>query len=224
MIKEFIKEHKLDIIRDCVFIIIILGLLVSNFKLRNRSNSVSTGAIPSNVYVNDSTFQQTYQSKTLSSLKKENQALYEKVNKMENAKDAVTFKYKYRYSTDTILVGANTPNEKDSTYNFCSNANDTVSYNLSVNGAGIKWYKIKFLISSTFTVIHSQNGDNNAIDIINKNGEVSNVTSYSKKQNKNFFSRFAIGPQIGVGLSYLEGGTIKPSIFVGMGLTYNLFK
>ena len=85
-----------------------------------------------------------------------------------------------------------------------------------------EWYRLRFKLSDQFTIINKDNGDINDITIGgNGQGQISDVTVFTRKNKESFFDRFAIGPSISYSYS-INDKTLSPAI--GFSITYNLRK
>ena len=195
--------------------IIILAVL-----LFNSNKAVSELHTSVNGYVNDSTYMVTYYSKAIKDLKKENKDLYDRIKKQDNVSSAIQFMYFYKFKTDTMFVDKN---DTSLIKNYEVNT-DTISYKLRIKSPQIEWYTLDFQLNDKLTIINRKDGNSNETTITNSNGNgnVGNVTVYTPKEKKSFLDKFAIGPQISIGVNPYNMKT--PEIYIGFGITYNLLK
>lgn len=171
----------------------------------------------------DGTYIAAYQSQTINELKKENSELYNSIKKLKDVKQAVIIKYKYIYHGDTIYVDRVLPPIEDSIYTF-SEKSDTLSYDLKVKADSVEWYKLNFTLNEKFTIINRENAGHNETTITTGTGggTITDAQFYNKKSTaNNFFNRFSIGVQAGVGYGII---TKKPDIYVGVGVAFRLTK
>lgn len=205
---------------DMVQWILIVGLsimLIFGFMRQNKN------LVKNAEYDKNNTYVKIYESQNISKLKKENKALYDSIKLLQNVESAVEIRYKYRYKTDTVFVHkkSNISELKDSLYRFASD-NDTVNYELNVKAKDIEWYTMNFTINDKFTIINRNDGNQNETSVIhNPNVTIDGTTMYHTKDNTNrWYNRFAVGPQIGVGINS-KGQT---GVYVGIGVSFNLLK
>jgi len=213
-------------------LIVVLGVLIVYLLKTNRELNSSNES-----YRKDGTYMRTYDSQTISSLKKQNIELYDSIKGKQDVKQAIIVKYKYVYNGDTVYldrkIGAikggpltdNSPAKllKDSTYNFSGGKLDSLSYKLKINSP-IKpnWYKLDFTINDKLTLINRENGGKNELSIGTNGGKIEGASVFNKSDNRDsFINRFSLGIQAGAGYGIL---TKKPDLFVGFGISYRLNK
>ena len=162
--------------------------------------------------------------KLFEELKNENKELYDslKIYK-DKIKTVIQFKYKKEYITDTVYITKETPSNIN-VYSYKNNTNDSINYKLQI-GSTVEpnWYSLNMSVSDRFTIVTKNIGSNiNVTDIkSDSEGQINNVTVFTKKEKKSVFDNFAIGPSITYGYDLHER---KPTFVVGVSATYNLLK
>lgn len=209
------KNKFLEIIK--VILIVTLGALVLYLLKSNRELESSYES-----YKKDGTYMQTYQSKTINQLKKENRELYDSIKNKKDVKQATIIKYKYEYRGETIYVDRNLPPMDDSIYTF-TKTSDTISYIAKVKTASKpEWHKIEFTVNDKLTLINREKDGKNELSITTGGGTIEGVSVFNKKDNRdNFFNRFSIGLNAGVGYGLT---TNTPDVYVGVGVSFRLNK
>jgi hypothetical protein len=198
-------------IQKCFYIVLALfivtcGLLWYSYKQYQESSRLVDEI---EYYDSLNTYNKVYYSKTFSSLRKENKQLYDSLKQYKDKIDyIVQFYHEKEYNTGNSTIK---PNIKDSTvydtipmvipsvartYEYVSEPNDTFQYKLNVNSfTEPKWYSIQAKVKNKFTIVNKEDGDANHVTIKPDNGgTVSDVTVFHKKETKNFWDRFSIGP------------------------------
>ena len=171
----------------------------------------------------DGLYTKLYYDQTIESLKKENKELYDSIKIFKDEIDyLVQFKYQKEFSTGKIDVSKDTiKNEEIKTFEYNSNENDTLKYNLKIGSVKEpNWYSIDFSVSDDFTIINKKINDVNKIDIKTDNGgKIDNTTIIKVKEKKNILNNFAIGPSITCGYDFAKK---EPEFIVGFSITYDL--
>lgn len=167
-------------------------------------------------------FVRIYDSQTLANLKKENKELYDSIKKLENVKQAIQIKWKYRYLTKEVPV------EKfkqlpDSIYEFVD-SNDTVDCKMRIKAQGLVWANADVTVKDNFIIVSSKlDEDKNRVDIFHGNGsQIQDVTTFTPKTkvSEKLKNRFGVGPMFGVGY----GLTNKQfDSYVGIAAFYKLW-
>ena len=197
-------------------LIVIMSVTIIMMWKSNKDLNASYEA-----YKKDGTYLVTYQSQTISELKKQNRELYDSIKGIENVKQAVIIKYKYVYNGDTVYIDRTLPPIENELYTF-EKKSDTISYNLSVKGKEIEWYKLDFTLNDKLTLINREENGSNLLTIntANGGGTIEGTQVFNKQINRNsFFKRFSYGVQVGVGYGLI---TKKPDIYVGVGINFRL--
>lgn len=193
-------------------IVLIIDLFKTNRELESSYES----------YKKDGTYVSTYQSKTISELKKQNRELYDSIKNKKDVKQAVIIKYKYKYEGETIYLDRKLPIPKDSIYTF-QKETDTVSYTAKVKTASKpEWLNVNFNINDKLVLINREKNGQNELTISTNGGEIDGTVSFNKEDNKdNFINRFSLGVNAGVGYGLISK---KPDIYVGVGVSFRLNK
>lgn len=177
------------------------------------------------------TYVSTYQSQTISQLKKSNAELYDSIKHIKNVKQAAIIKYKYVYNGDTVYIprqlaqinDSTYKTPKDSVYTMTENS-DTLSYKLFIKANSLYWYKLNFTLNEKLTIVNrEENGQNQTtIGTSTAGGAITGTENFNQKTNaNNFFNRFTLGVQVGAGYGLINR---KPDLYVGFGVTYRLNK
>ena len=191
--------------------IIVLSIACFYFWIKPNNGNIVTYAQykKSNTqYVNVSS------DKSLSELKKENQVLYDSIKKISNVKEAIQIKYVTKYKTDTIKL-INVLPTNDSTYHY-SHIDDTIKYNLDINGNNVKWFKLGFAIQDSLMIVtRSKDGKNETTFSHSGNSEIENTMVFVPK--KTFVDKLKDKAYFGVGVGAGYGFfNKKPDIYIGI--------
>lgn len=199
-------------------VIVILCVLVGSLLKTNHTLESNYES-----WKKDGTYIRAYSSKTIGELKKENAELYAVIKKEKDVKQAVIIKYKYKYNGETIYVDRELPPLQDSIYRFAKTS-DTISYNLLVKADKVSWYKLDFNLNEKLTLVNRESNGQNQISISTSNGggSIIGASVFNKKDNKNnFFNRFNVGFQAGVGYGMFNK---TPDVYIGFGVGFRLNK
>lgn len=228
-----LTNKTIDIIQ-WVLVILLLGLLVAQGI---NYNSVKKQLVTSEEYNKENTYVRIYQSQKLSELKKQNKELYDSIAKLKNVESGMIIEFHEHYNTDTITVDKftvqrdtiriydeknDTVLEKvDSIYHYVQD-NDTVKLNVDVKAQELKWIKADFTIYDRFIITNrEQDGTNQTTINHSGNSTIDGTTMWHRKENKKWYQRFVVSPQLGVGYGLLNK---KFDTYVGFGVTYDLSK
>lgn len=207
---KYTKQQIWDVIQW----ILIIVLLIACFYIGKRNHTLSN----SMEYKMGNTYTKIYDSQKIEALKSENKKLYDSIKHLKNVESVVEIRYKYFYKTDTVFVNKNDTANNDSIYHYSSNT-DTISYNLDISGKEIFWHKLDFTLNNKFLIVTKEKDGKVETNINTDIGSVESTTMWHKK-NKSFKDRFILGPQVGVGYDLSNK---KPGLFVGFGVTYDLW-
>ena len=212
--------------------VIILGLIIGMmFFVCKKSDH--TKELVDGVEAIDSTntYSKVYYDTEISNLKKKNKELYDslQVNR-DKVSYLLQFKYQKEYTTGVVHVKDKnqasteqttipTIEEKDSTYTYSSVPNDTMMYKLQVNSSREpNWYSLNVKMSDRFTIVNKS--DDNGLNVITidpqNNGNISDVTTFKKKQKKTFFQHFHVGPSVTAGYDPINK---QWGVMIGVGVT-----
>lgn len=220
-VKSFLKYVN-TVISIAILIILVL-LIVAFFKMK------ATGKIIENIEYADSTlvYNQIYYEQTISELKKENRELYDSlVSKNKKIDYLISFKAQKEYKIDTVFIQEPDTTKDNKTYEYKSQPNDTLTYELKINSSAMpNWYSLKMKTSEKFMIVNKEyeNGMNHiTIGGGGGNGgtEISDVTVFNKKEKKKFKDRFIIGPSVTAGYDVVNN---KVGITAGIGITFDLW-
>ena len=217
----YIKKSILIII-SCI-IALLCGLVVYfNYKSYNKTvQHIETIGDEEKVI-------QHYYEREFSSLKKENEELYDSLKAQKKEIESLSqFHYKIKYVTDTVFIH---PEEElsealkdlpDKTYTYSSET-DTLSYELQINGKSEpNWYKLNAEVKDKFTIVNKDyhNGLMSTVIESQNRGEITDVTAWQKPKSTKWYQRFAFGPTVSVGYDPVNRNV---GIVIGVGVTYNL--
>lgn len=207
-------DNKVLEIGKYVLIIVLVALVFFSLKSNRQLESSYEAYKKNGEYVNMN------QSKTISELKKENRELYDSIKNKKDVKQATIIKYKYKYNGKPTYLNRELPPVKDSVYTF-TKENDTVSYVAKVKTASKpEWFLLDFSINDKLTIINREVNGTNETTITTNGGTIENASVFNKKDNRNnFFNRFSIGLNTGIGYGIL---TKKPDVYVGVGVNFRL--
>jgi len=204
-----------------ILIVLLLGLIIYLFT-SNRELESSYQA-----YKKDGTYINTYQSKTISELKKENRELYDSIKKLKDSKDvkqAAIISYKYKYKGETIKIDREIPLPNDSVYTFAKES-DSISYSAKVKSqVKPEWVAVDITLKDKITIINKEKDGKNETTITTSTsgGTIDDAYFFNKDTKKDsFFNRFSVGLTIGAGYGITSR---TPDIFIGVGVNFRLNK
>lgn len=204
-------------------VILALGGLV--FYFNHKANTSAEKFVET--VEQDGIYIKRYYERQFSELKNENRELYDSLKSQQKEIESLTqFRYKVKYSTDTIYVDRETPIAEelkelpDNTYSYDSET-DTLSYRLEINSKlEPNWYKLSADVKDKFTIVNKDHGNGQQSTFIEtENGEISDITVWQKPHTTKWYERFSFGPTIGAGYDPVNKGV---GVFVGIGVTYNI--
>jgi hypothetical protein len=163
-----------------------------------------------------------YYDEKISQLKKENKSLYDSIKGLSDVESAVKIIYKKKYDTDTVFLEKNiSKNDTLKTYTYENPVKtDTFNYKLMIGSTNSpSWYRINVSVGDDFTIINRKKGNINQTIVDTKTDADIKVTPFHAKQKKSFFSRFSVGPQMGV---YYGTFNKKIDVGIGIGLSFDI--
>lgn len=202
------KQKVLNIIQWIA--ILLLSVACVCFWLKSRKSVVSDA----NYKKTDTQYVNILSDKTLNELKKTNEELYDSIKKLNNVKEAIQIKYVTQYNSDTVYVGKY-HQAKDSIYHYSQN-NDTINYNLDINGNNVKWFKLDFSIQDNLMIVtRSKNGQNETTISHSEYTDINDVTVYVPKKNfgQKLKEKLYFGVGVGAGYGLFNK---KPDIYIGI--------
>lgn len=225
------------LIKKYWYIISVLAITCILIVLASKcdNNITKRDKILTNVEYTDSngTYHKIYQDKKFKDLKKENKTLYDSLKAYKEQISYLTqFKYQKTYNTGKVT---NKPvredvervvNKKDTikVYEYKSQDNDSLSYTLKIGSVSRpEWYELKTTIKEKITLVNktASDGTNHlTIDTSNK-GNITDVTTYKKKEKKSFWKRFKAGPSVSVGYDPIHKNI---GMTIGVGVMFDLTK
>lgn len=224
---KWLSQKTIDIIQWVFIIGLIVMLLVQGLQYQQAQKDLVTAA----EYNKKNTYVRIYESQKLNKLKRENKELYDSISKLKDVESGMIIKFREHYNTDTIrfekfIVKHDTLYKNgeiliDSTYHYAQN-NDTVSLNVDVKAKELQWITADFTISDKFVIINREkDGVNETIIGHSDNATIDGTAMWHRKENKKWYQRFTIGPQVGIGYGIINK---KIDAYVGFGGSYQLTK
>lgn len=219
-----LSKKTVDILKWILIIGLFALLLIQGFAY----NKVNRQLVTSEEYNKKNMYARIYESTKLSELKKQNRELYDSISKLKDVESGMIIKFREHYNTDTITVDKfivqhdTITNEKiDSIYHYAQ-SNDTIDLDIDIKANELKWVVADFTIRDKFVIINREkDGVNQTIINHSDNSEIEGTAMWHKKENKKWYQRFTIGPQIGVGYGLIHK---KIDGYVGVGIGYQLSK
>ena len=106
----------------------------------------------------------------------------------------------------------------DSVYHYTQN-NDTVNLNIDVKAKELEWVNADFKLHDQFMIINREKDGVNQT-LINHSGNVTieNTTMWHRKNDKKWYQKFTISPQVGVGYGIFNK---KFDVYGGVGIGYH---
>lgn len=214
-------------------------ILISFFVFKRCSNSKNKDNVE---YVDKKgTYHKEFKDGKFSDLKKENKELYDSLKKYKKEIDyLVQFKYNKRYKTDKVIVKTTEikkvpiyikndkgefieKKEEAKTYEYQNKPNDSIEYKLKINSVREpNWYSLDVNVHDKITLVNKkeENGINHLTINTDNKANVTDVTTFKKKEKKNIFNKIAIVPGIYYGYDIKNK---KIGYGIGITLGYNIF-
>lgn len=210
---------------------VVAAVAVAAALLYKGRNAPQGGSLAEEVEYTDSlgNYNKIFYDKEFSSLRKENEGLYDSLKKQRDKIDyLLQFDYEKTYSSGIVEIRHDTTYVEKAlepiTYEYANEKNDTFQYSLKINSdVEPNWYSLDVKAKDKFTIINKKvdGSDLNQLSIgTDGGGAISNVTAFNKKQKRTFKERIAIGPSVSVGYDPFNK---KVGMVVGIGMTYDLF-
>lgn len=177
-------------------------------------------------YKQENNYLKIYSSQRINALCKENKELYDKISKLQNVESSVEIKYVYTVNYDTVYVNPNDSTNFDQyehIYHFDAD-DDTISYNLDIQGDNVKWFKLDFKINDNLTLINQNDNGINKLTISpgSSHMDITDADAWHREDKSNkWYKRFTVGPQLGFGYGIVNN---KPDIFLGVSVGYDILK
>ena len=219
--------------QKCLYIVIVLFLITCALTWFSHNQYQSSQKLIEEVEYYDSLnrYNKIYYSKAFSSLRKENEELYDSLKKYKDKLDyVIQFSHEKEYNTgkknqkpkiihdsihDTITIKEPLVSK---TYQYISEPNDTFQYKLNVNSyTEPNWYSIQAKVKNKFTIVNKEENGMNHVTIGSGNGgNISDVTVW-KKDKETFWKKINVG--LGVTAGY---DAINQQFGVMVGPTVNI--
>ncbi len=217
---------------DVIQWIFIIGLSLMLITQGIRFQRVKRDLVTSAEYNKENTYIRIYESQKLDKLKRENRELYDSIAKLKDVESGMMIKFVEHYNTDTIKVDKfiikrdtitkidsdGTISQKiDSIYHY-NQDNDTVNLTIDVKAQDLRWINADFKLRDQFMIINREkDGVNQTLINHSANTTIEGTTMWHRKENKKWYQRFTISPQIGVGYGIFNK---KIDVYAGGGIGY----
>lgn len=228
---KWFTQKTIDVIQWILIVGLIVMLLIQGCNYQRAQRDLVTAA----EYNKENTYIRIYESQKLDKLKRENRELYDSISKLKDVESGMIIKFHEHYNTDTIKVekfkierdtirvtqNGNTYEMVDSVYHYAHN-NDTVNLNIDVKAKQLEWVNADFTINDKFVIVNREkNGVNETIINHSGNTTIDETAMWHRKENKKWYQRFSVGPQVGIGYGVFNK---KPDAYIGVGVTYKIGK
>lgn len=211
--KKLFTQKTIDVIQWVFIVALALMLIVQGINYRQTKRDLVTSA----EYNKENTYVRIYESQKLNKLKQENKELYDSIAKLQDVESGMVIKFIEHYNTDTIKVDKFIV-QSDSVYHYTQN-NDTVNLNIDVKAKKLEWVNADFKLHDQFMIINREkDGVNQTFINHSDNATIENTTMWHRKNNKKWYQKFNVSPQIGVGYGMFNK---KIDVYVGVGVGYN---
>lgn len=211
--KKLFTQKTIDVIQWVFIVALALMLIVQGINYRQTKRDLVTSA----EYNKENTYVRIYESQKLNKLKQENKELYDSIAKLQDVESGMVIKFIEHYNTDTIKVDKFIV-QRDSVYHYTQN-NDTVNLNIDVKAKKLEWVNADFKLHDQFMIINREkDGVNQTFINHSNNATIENTTMWHRKNDKKWYQKFNVSPQIGVGYGMFNK---KIDVYVGVGVGYN---
>ena len=211
--KKLFTQKTIDVIQWVFIVALALMLIVQGINYRQTKRDLVTSA----EYNKENTYVRIYESQKLNKLKQENKELYDSIAKLQDVESGMVIKFIEHYNTDTIKVDKFIV-QRDSVYHYTQN-NDTVNLNIDVKAKELEWVNADFKLHDQFMIINREkDGVNQTFINHSDNATIENTTMWHRKNDKKWYQKFNVSPQIGVGYGMFNK---KIDVYVGVGVGYN---
>lgn len=216
---------------DVIQWVLIIGLIVMLGVQGHNYNKVKEDLVTNAEYNRQNTYVRIYESQKLNKLKKENKELYDSISKLQDVESGMIIKFREHYNTDTITVDKfiirkdtvlcvidnNLVPKIDTIYHYAQD-NDTVKLDIDVKAKDMEWCRADFTIHDKFIIINREkDGVNQTIIDHSGNTTIDGTTMWHRENKEQWYKRFTIGPQVGVGYGLFNS---KFDVYVGLGVGY----
>ena len=211
--KKLFTQKTIDVIQWVFIVALALMLIVQGIHYQQTKRDLVT----SEEYNKENTYVRIYESQKLNKLKQENKELYDSIAKLQDVESGMVIKFIEHYNTDTIKVDKFIV-QRDSVYHYTQN-NDTVNLNIDVKAKELEWVNADFKLHDQFMIINREkDGVNQTFINHSDNATIENTTMWHRKNDKKWYQKFNVSPQIGVGYGMFNK---KIDVYVGVGVGYN---
>lgn len=224
---KWTTQKTIDVIQWTFIALLSIMLIIQGIGYQRLKSDLVT----SEEYNKQNTYIRIYESKKLNKLKQENKELYDSISKLKNVESGMIIEFHEHYNTDTIKVEKFTVKHDttyikenneivenvDSTYHYTQD-NDTIKLDINLKAKDLKWITADFTIYDKFVITNREKEGVNQTSISHSgNSTIDNTTMWHRKNDRKWYEKFTISPQIGVGY-----GTIHKNVdvYVGFGVGY----
>ena len=221
--------------QKCFWLVLTLFLITCGLVWYSNKAYNETKRLVEEVEYYDSlnNYNKIFYSKTFDALKKENKQLYDSLKKQKDKIEfLIQFTHEKEYNTGKVIIKKDTvykdkwkemelPEAK--TFEYTSEPNDTFTYKLTINSSlEPNWYSINAKTKNKFTIVNKQDGEDGANHVTigsGNGGQVTDVTTFHKKQKRKALDRISIGPSITAGYDVINK---QWGLMGGVSVTYDL--
>ena len=227
--KKLFTQKTIDVIQWVFIVALALMLIVQGIHYQQTKRDLVT----SEEYNKENTYVRIYESQKLNKLKQENKELYDSIAKLQDVESGMIIKFVEHYNTDTITVDKfivqrdtviyytennDTFIKVDSVYQYTQN-NDTINLNIDIKAKELKWVNVDLRLRDQFMIINREkDGVNQTLINHSDNVTIENTTMWHRKNNKKWYQKFTISPQVGVGYGIFNK---KFDVYGGVGIGYH---
>ena len=211
--KKLFTQKTIDVIQWVFIVALALMLIVQGIHYQQTKRDLVT----SEEYNKENTYVRIYESQKLNKLKQENKELYDSIAKLQDVESGMIIKFVEHYNTDTITVDKFIV-QRDTVIYYTEN-NDTINLNIDIKAKELKWVNVDLRLRDQFMIINREKDGVNQT-LINHSGNVTieNTTMWHRKNNKKWYQKFTISPQVGVGYGIFNK---KFDVYGGVGIGYH---
>lgn len=222
------KKQKIIDITQWVLIVLLGTMLVFqgiSYNSKKQQLELSHEINKENTYI------RIYESQKANELKRENRELYDSIAKLKDVESAMIVKFQQmhesgRISRDKFTMKEDTVVSKvddelvvrvDSIYHY-EEDNDTIKLVIDVKAEELEWVSSDIVINSQFMIINREKEGVNETTIHHpSNTTIQETTMWHRKNDKKWYQRIAVSPQVGVGYGFMHN---RVDIYAGVGVGY----
>lgn len=218
----------IDIVQWVLIVFLLLMLGVQGIWYRRNAKQLEM----SMEYNKENTYVRVYESQKVEHLKNENRELYDSIAKLKDVEYAMLIEFQEHYKSDkitgdkftlkrdTVIVYKDDEMafDVDSIYHYAEE-NDSVKLELEIKARDLQWVTTDITLNDRFIIVNREkNGVNETSIHTSPNTTIEETAMWHKKNNKKWYQKFSVGPQVGVGYGLMNG---KVDVYAGLGVTYS---